>query len=94
MTGFFWNVRGFNKTSKHEVVRNWVSKHSLQFGSLIETRVKEKKSESIVNSVFRDWSFMANYEHHHLGHIWIFWGSSVRLTPVFKSSQLITCSVL
>lgn len=71
MTGFFLNVRGFNKTSKHEVVRNWVNKHSLQFGSLIETRVKEKKSESIVNSVFRDWSFMANYEHHHLGRIWI-----------------------
>ncbi|KAG7536891.1 Endonuclease/exonuclease/phosphatase superfamily [Arabidopsis suecica] len=29
-----------------------------------------------------------------LGRIWILWRSTVRLTPVFKSDQLITCSVL
>lgn len=94
MTGFFWNIRGFNKTSKHGVVRDWIRNQSLQFGSLIETRVKEKKAEGIVSSVFQNWSYMANYEHHHLGRIWVVWGPSVRMTPVFKSSQLVTCSVL
>ena len=94
MTGFFWNMRGFNKPSKHEVVREWVRNQSLQFGSLIETRVKERKADNIMNSVFQNWSHMANYEHHHLGRIWVVWGPSVRMKPVFKSSQLITCSVL
>ncbi|KAF8072336.1 hypothetical protein N665_1125s0004 [Sinapis alba] len=87
-------MRGFNKISKHGVVRDWVRNQSLQFGSLIETRVQENKAERIVNSAFHNWSYMANYEHHHLGRIWVVWGPSVRITPVYKSSQLITCSVL
>lgn len=37
---------------------------------------------------------MASYEHHRLGKIWVVWGPFVRVTLVFKSSQLITCSVL
>lgn len=52
MTGFFWNVRGFNKVSKQTVVRNWIQNKGLQFGALLETRVKESKSAHIVSSVF------------------------------------------
>lgn len=62
MTGFFWNVRGFNRVSKHTVVRNWIQQKGLQFGCLIETRVKESKSVNIVSSVFQGWSFVNNYE--------------------------------
>lgn len=29
-----------------------------------------------------------------LGRIWVIWRSTIRLTPVFKSDQMITCSVL
>lgn len=94
MTGFFWNMRGFNKITKHQVVRDWIRSQSLQFGSLIETRVKENKAGDIMRSVFQNWSYMSNYEHHRLGRIWVVWGPSVRVTPVFKSSQLITCAVL
>lgn len=53
MTGFFWNVRGFNKNSKHEVVRNWIHNKDLKFGCLLETRVKENKAKQIVSSVFK-----------------------------------------
>lgn len=94
MAGFFWNMRGFNKQTKHEVVRSWMKNQSFLFGGLIETRVKEKKAEKIVSSVFQNWEFMSNYEHNNLGRIWVVWKPSVRLTPVFKSSQLVTCSVL
>lgn len=94
MSCFSWNVRGFNKTTKHSVVRNWISNNDMQFGCLLETRVKEKKSDRIVPSVFKDWSFMANYEFNQLGRIWVIWRTTVRLSPVFKSDQLITCSVL
>ena len=60
MVGFFWNIRGFNQTTKHEVVRSWVRNNNFLFGCLIETRVKENKAMKIVSSVFQDWEFMAN----------------------------------
>lgn len=76
------------------MVRNWINTTSQHFGCLLETRVKESKVRKISMSVFSDWSFMSNYEFSHLGRIWIIWRSSVRLTPVYKSGQMITCSVL
>lgn len=94
MTGFFWNVRGFNKQSKHRVVKNWVQEKGLQFGGLLETRVKESKSAQIISSVFPGWSAVNNYEYNRKGRIWVTWSSQVRMTPVFKSEQMITMSVL
>jgi len=94
MSSFFWNVRGFNKMSKHSVVRNWVHQEELQFGCLLETRVREKKAEDIVKKVFPDWSYLTNYSFNRLGRIWVVWSSKVRLTPCFTSGQMITCSVL
>lgn len=94
MTGFFWNVRGFNKKSKHTVVNNWIQNKGLQFGALLETRVKESKSEQIVSSVFQGWSFVNNYEYSRNGRIWVVWSPQIRVTPVYKSDQIITVSVL
>lgn len=94
MTGFFWNVRGFNKFSKHEVVRNWIRIKELKFGCLIETRVKENKAKQIVSTVFQDCSFINNYEFSRKGRIWVVWSPQVRVTPVFKSDQIITVSIL
>ena len=75
MSGFFWNIRGFD------------------FGCLIETKVKESRAEGIMKSVFQDWSFMSNYEDHRLGRLWFVWKSNVRVTPIYKTSQIITCSI-
>lgn len=60
----------------------------------METRVKESKSEQIVTSVFQGWSFVNNYEYNRKGRIWVVWSPQVRVTPVFKSDQIITVSVL
>lgn len=62
MMSFFWNMRGFNKTLKHSVVKEWISNKDMLFGYILETRVKENKSVKILNSAFKDWSHMANYE--------------------------------
>lgn len=94
MTGFFWNVRGFNKQSKHRVVDKWIQDKGLLFGGLLETRVKESKSEKIISSVFKGWSAVNNYEFNRKGRIWVVWSPRVRMTPVFKSDQIITMSVL
>jgi len=93
MSGFFWNIRGFNKQGKHGVVRDWINKGNYDFGCLIETKIKESKAERIVNSVFHGWSFLSNYEEHRLGRLWLVWRSNVRVTPIYKTSQLITCSI-
>lgn len=61
---------------------------------MIETRVKENKAKKILDSVFPGWSYITNYDHHRLRKIWITWSPRVRITPCFKSTQLVTCSVL
>jgi len=54
MSGFSWNVRGLNKTSKHAVIKKWVEETQFQFGCLLETRVKEKKAESLRSKPFKN----------------------------------------
>lgn len=76
---------GFNKPSKHTVVRKWIRRNDFKFDCLIETRVKERKAAQIVSSVFPGWSFMNNYEFNRRGRLWILWSSQVRLTPVKKT---------
>lgn len=44
MSGFFWNIRGFNKKGKHRVVRDWMREGNFDFGCLIETKVKERRA--------------------------------------------------
>ena len=94
MSGFYWNIQGFNKNKKHTVVKEWIRRGGMKFGCLIETRVKENRAERIVSSVFQNWSIISNYENHRLGRIWVVWSPEVRVTPCFKTNQIITCSVL
>lgn len=93
MASFFWNVRGFNKSLKHSVVKQWLGNKDMKFGCLLETRVKETKAERILKEEFKDWSMMNNYDCSQGGRIWVLWRDSVCMTPVYKSDQLITCSV-
>lgn len=93
MSGFFWNVRGFNKNLKHSVVQEWIRSNKMEFGCILESRVKENKAGRILSSVFKDWSYITNYEHSQGGRIWVVWKDSVRMTPVYKTDQMITCSV-
>lgn len=76
------------------VVHEWVRKKGFQFGCLIETGVKENKVKKIMEKVFPDWSYITNHESNRLGRLWIVWSPRVRVTPVFQSAQLVTCSVL
>ena len=93
MSGFFRNIRGLNKTTKHTVIRDWIEKSPLQFGCILETRVTESKADRVAYSVFRDWSRLSNYEHSRLGTIWVVWNPRVRVTPCYKSDQLNTWKV-
>lgn len=70
-----------------------IEEQNFQFGCLIETRVKERRAQSLGCNLFKDWSVLTNYEHSTRGRIWVVWKKNVRLRPFFKSGQLITCSV-
>lgn len=52
MSSFFWNVHGFNKQLKHFVVKEWLYNQELQFGCILETRVKEKKARQNIGVSF------------------------------------------
>lgn len=93
MSGFFWNIRGFNKSNKQSVVRDWVKSQSFQFGCLLETKVKEGKAMRVANSVFKHWNMVSNYEFHRLGRIWVVWSPQVQVQVIYKSAQLITCLI-
>ena len=93
MSSFFWNVRGLNKSTKHSVIKKWVKDQNFLFGCLIETRVKESLAQRLARKLFKDWSVLTNYEFNRRGRIWEVWRKDVRLTPVFQSEQMITCSV-
>lgn len=67
-------------------MQKWMQENEFFFGCVLETRVKECKAQSIVSTVFPSWSFMSNYEFNRLGRIW---NDKVRLTPVFKSGQIL-----
>ena len=93
MSGFFWNVCGLNKSIEHSIIKKWLVERQFDFGCLIETKVKEGRVPRLTGTIFLNWSVLTNYEHHRLGRIWVVWRNNVRLTPCFKSSKLITCSV-
>lgn len=93
MACFSWNVRGFNKILKYSVVSEWLQNREMKFGCILETRVKESKAEKILGSVFRDWSSITNNEESSGERIWFLWRDLVRITPVYKSDQLVTCLV-
>ncbi|KAH0922756.1 hypothetical protein HID58_022774, partial [Brassica napus] len=74
---FAWNTRGFNKMRKQTALRSWIQSAKPSFGCLIETRVREENSISILNSALPNWNFLTNYDHHRLGKIWVCWAGDV-----------------
>lgn len=94
MTSFFaWNMRGFNMSRKHGAVRNWVHAEKPLFGCLLETRLREENCNKCMKAALPGWTAITNYDHHHLGRIWLCWSDKVVVTRLHSSAQVITCAV-
>lgn len=78
---------------KHYVVKEWIGNKEMKFGCIFKTMVKSINAEKIIKEGFKEWSTMTNYDCSQGGRIWVLWRDSIRMTPVYKSGQLITCSV-
>ena len=60
---------------------------------LLETRVKENKSRSIIDRHFQRWSMLHNYVSAYNGRIWILWKDQVQVEVIDSTDQCITCSI-
>lgn len=58
----------------------------------METRVKEKNCQKIVDRYFRDWNFTNNYSHAINGRVWVFWRDLDDVKVVAATDQSITLS--
>lgn len=90
---FCRNVRGFNNSVRRRNFRKIFKLSKALFGSIIETRVKEHRSQKILHTSFPGWKYVCNYEFAVLGRIWVVWNPDVKVTVVSKSDQTITCVV-
>ncbi|KAK9706360.1 hypothetical protein RND81_07G119000 [Saponaria officinalis] len=64
------------------------------FFGILETRVKEKKAFKLASSRFRAFGFLANYEFHRNGRIWVLWNPcTVSITPLCVQSQYLHCQI-
>lgn len=61
MTWLFWNVRGINKRYKQKELKLYLRDNQIRLASLVETRVKENKAQSIARKVDPKWDRLTNY---------------------------------
>lgn len=90
---FCWNVRGFNNSIRRSNFRKWFKFSKALFGSIVETWVKEHRSNKIIHSSFPGWNAVSNYEYAVHGRIWVLWDPAVLVSVISKSAQMITCMV-
>ena len=59
-----------------------IKEHNIQVVCLLETRVKEIKSQSIIDKHFQGWSLLHNYLTAYNGRIWFLWKEQVQVDLV------------
>ncbi|XP_074291836.1 uncharacterized protein LOC141618644 [Silene latifolia] len=85
-----WNIRGLNKLVKQMEVNKFLTQNKLDILGILETRVKENKSQRIPRNKFRDYSSFCNYSKHYNGRIWLVWNSSTtRVTMLQVHAQVL-----
>ncbi|KAK9755357.1 hypothetical protein RND81_01G019300 [Saponaria officinalis] len=88
-----WNIRGFNRPMKHSEVSNFLASNKVDFCGLLETRVKQNKSSSILRK-FGVYSSFCNYTSHCNGKIWLLWRSTTtQVTILGEHPQVVHCHV-
>ena len=94
MTFLIWNVRGPNDPLKQKSIVARIKKLNAHLVYLIETRVKENKSQPIIARHFERWNWTNNYSSAYNGRIWIIWGDHIKVDVVASTAQCVTCKIL
>ncbi|XP_074287887.1 uncharacterized protein LOC141613052 [Silene latifolia] len=89
-----WNIRGLNKHVKQIEVNKFLTQNKLDILGILETRVKENKSQRILRNKFRGYSSFCNYSKHYNGRIWLVWNfSTTKVTILHVHAQVLHCHV-
>lgn len=90
-----WNVRGLNDPKKQSEVNTLIARNKLAAIGLIETRVKQERSQKVQNNLkLYEWQFIDNYQFASSGRIWVAYDAQLtHLQIVSKSDQTIHCKM-
>ncbi|XP_074305709.1 uncharacterized protein LOC141640930 [Silene latifolia] len=90
-----WNVHGLNCPLKQSEVRDFLIQNHLDVVALLETRVKIGNASRILNTSFKHWDSICNYDHHYNGRIWLLYNPfHVTVTVQSIGARWISCRVL
>ena len=93
MTVIVWNVRGFNDPLKQKRVIARIRSINAKVVCLLETKVKENNSRSIIDHHFQGWGWLHNYSEAYNGRIWVLWHDQVSVDLMDTTAQCISYSI-
>ena len=79
-------MRGMNKRYKQKEIRLLLQQNKTNLAGLIETRIKETNSKTILKAIAPGWKIIHNYKEAANGRIWILWDESWYDIKLIKSS--------
>ena len=83
-----------NKRYKQKEIRLLLQQNKTSLAGLIETRVKEANSNTILKAIAPGWKIIHNYKEAVNGRIWVIWDDSWYEVKVIKSTaQMVHCLV-
>ncbi|XP_020240918.1 uncharacterized protein LOC109819572 [Asparagus officinalis] len=68
---------GFNKSSKHKIVKQFIQEYDISLIGLLETKLHENKLKRIAMQITKDWKWTSNVHEARNGRIWILWDSDI-----------------
>ncbi|GKB31530.1 RNA-directed DNA polymerase, eukaryota, reverse transcriptase zinc-binding domain protein, partial [Tanacetum coccineum] len=90
-----WNIRGLGTSDKQIKVKKFIKDERLSLCSVIETRLKSKKLQSIGDSIFKNWEWVNNMLHCDKGcRIIIGWNSDlINHNVIHYCKQSMLCKI-
>ncbi|XP_020245132.1 uncharacterized protein LOC109823260 [Asparagus officinalis] len=85
---------GFNKSSKHKIVRQFIQEYNLSLLGLLETKIPGNKLQSLAMKITKDWKWISNVHEAGNGRIWLLWDSDIlTVQEIILTDQYITCRI-
>ncbi|CAL1402548.1 unnamed protein product [Linum trigynum] len=75
-----WNMRGFNRASKHGFISKFLRSQKVDILAVLETRVQKSKMGKICTDYFSEWKYLENYDKSSNGRIWVFYKPDLKVT--------------
>jgi len=89
-----WNIRGLNYPNKQVDIKIFLHEKNISLVGLLETKVKDKNVDKVVNKLFQGWNWHHNFHLNAKGRIWVAWRpSQFHIQILATDEQFIHCKV-